>query len=446
MKERILIVDDEQLMSGPLADYLRIQGYGVSQAQDLAEARGHLKRHSTDLVLLDLTLPDGSGFSLLEQLKRGDGAPAVVVLTGNTDPDTEKTALRNGATDFMVKPFALGSLKQRIFQALAQRRKTLPARSRVVPAKDPNWAKPQSQAMTALLKSVERLAKNADFPILVTGETGVGKEYICRMIHEKRGAEGRFLATNCAELEPGLLRTDLFGHERGAFTGAIDRKAGLFELAANGTLLLDEVGDLSLPVQAALLRVLEDGNFRRLGGSKDLHSNARILAATHRDLHAMVAMGQFRSDLLYRLDTLVLRVPSLRERSEDIPGLVHHFLERISTRMGKTITLSEGAMAALGAFSWPGNIRQLRGVVERSALLAETNHLEKKHLSWGPTTAVGQEQATTQLLRLDQVEQDHIQKILVRTNHNYSAAARILGISRTTLARKLKSPEGSAAR
>lgn len=441
MKERILIVDDEQMMAEPLADFLRVQGYGVTQAEDLAAARGHLARERPDLVLLDLSLPDGSGLSLLEQLNDSDKAPAVVVLTGSQDPNSAVDAMRGGAYDYMIKPFALGTLNERVFKALAHRKKSLrrpTVRNRPLePSKD--WVTPTSRVMKALMQRVERVARHTDFPVLVTGETGVGKEYICRQIHEHRDSSaGRFVAANCAELEPGLLRTDLFGHERGAFTGAVDRKLGLFELAAGGTLLLDEIGELSPAVQSALLRVLEDGSYRRLGGQRELSSDARILAATHRDLHAMEAQGKFRSDLLYRLDTMVLRVPPLRERPDDIPGLIDMYLKRLAQRFGRPLRFSDEAMELLVAHNWPGNIRQLRAVVERTALFADVSLLEIHHLEWGEKPKNAPCLENNPLRTLEQVEAAHIERVLKHTKDNHSAAARILGISRSTLLRKIK--------
>jgi DNA-binding NtrC family response regulator len=315
----------------------------------------------------------------------------------------------------------------------------------------------RSPAMARLYEEVRRMAAH-DLPVLVRGETGVGKEHVSRLLHElSPRASQPFVAINCGELERHLLRSELFGHEKGAFTGADTLHRGLFELGGEGTLMLDEVAEMPMDAQASLLRVLESGRFRRVGGSAELRSRVRIVAATNKDLRQRVREGQFREDLYFRLVAVELRVPSLRERPEDIPLLAADFVHRAAVRLGEDAYLAEGALARLAAYHWPGNVRELRNVVERSVLIHGGGKLEAGQIALGPDpvsaqdgplpeslpadAVAGEEQtgfSSTEALTLEEVEKQHVRRVLASVEGNRSRAARLLGIARSTLLRKLE--------
>ncbi len=444
--ELVLVVEDEIGLQVSLADLLRLDGHSVEVAASLAEARAVLARASIGLVLLDLSLPDGSGLDLLAEIDKEPLAPAVVVLTADVGVDSAVQAIRRGASDYLTKPFSNAMLRHRIESALRQRSTGLArlvsrrqhrledASARVVP--------PASRPMRRVWAQVAQLAPHDTLPVLVTGETGVGKESISRAFHQQSPRAGEpFVAVNCAELDRGLLRSELFGHEKGAFTGASQRRAGLFELANSGTLMLDEVSELPLEVQALFLRVLEDGSFRRLGGSRELKTAARIVAATNKPLAELVEQGRFRQDLLFRLNTVEVRIPPLRRRPEDIQALAKHFCQRRARALGLEVEIGADAMDLLLSYRWPGNVRELRNVVERGVLLqggggrlgVESFDLGRETYSRTPEPSP----AGASMRTLAAVEEEHIRVVLEGTGGNRTRAAGVLGISRSTLGRKL---------
>jgi DNA-binding NtrC family response regulator len=399
-------------------------------------------------MLLDLSLPDGSGLSLLDAFRDDVMAPVVLVLTGDLALETAVTAVRRGAYDYLVKPFSLSVISQHIHQALEYRKanqeKTVAIRLGKPMGNSTKAIKPVSKVMIQLLEKANKIARHDKIPVLITGETGVGKEFICRYIHEISPRAGEpFVAINCAELDRGLLRSELFGHERGSFTGASERHAGLFEQASQGTLLLDEIGEMPPDIQAAFLRVLENGTFRRIGGSVEQRTNARIIAATNRDLHQLAEEDKFRLDFLYRLNTVELVIPPLRERPEDIRHLAHHYVGRLADEFGVRAHITEEAMGALLTYPWPGNIRELRSVLERSLLLKGGGALTRSDLNWSSAQqdvvrVVAPKVVDPQHFpSLAEVEAEHIHHAMVHTKNNTSRAARLLGISRSTLIRKL---------
>jgi DNA-binding NtrC family response regulator len=463
----ILIIEDESLLADSLADYLESKGFPTRVARTLREGRGLLESFRPDLVLLDLTLPDGSGLEMLERAGGGAFGPLFIVFTGDPSLDTAIHALRRNAFDYIVKPFGLDLLMDHVGKALRYRQTKIQAlmgpRRRDASSAAP--APVQSRVMIDLMQRVEKVAKH-DLPVLVTGETGVGKEYVCRMIHDLSPRAGEpFLAVNCAELDHGALRSELFGHERGAFTDASERKPGLFELSSSGTLMLDEAAEMPPRVQATFLRVLEDGVFRRLGGTVDLHTRARVLAATNRDLSRMIAEGGFRLDLLFRLNTVEIHVPPLRERREDIAPLARFFLDRINAKLGLSVTLPKELKTFLETRDWPGNIRELRNAVERGAILVERGPLTRETLEETrfrglPARSTDETRPASEPIAsrpaasetyagderdgfptLAELEHRHIDAALERTGGNRTRAAEILGISRSTLARKLDASE-----
>ena len=454
-QDLLLIVEDEPGLRESLSDQLRLDGYAVEDAGSLTRARELLSTANPSLLLLDLSLPDGSGMELLKELEDEPMAPAIVVLTADAALESAVQAVRRGAYDYLAKPFSLELLRHRIRNALRHRAANL---ARVVSRRQGTLTRagsqvirPVSGAMCAVLERVSQLAQHDSIPVLVNGETGVGKESICRALHDQSArAQEPFIAVNCAELDRGLLRSELFGHERGAFTGASERRAGLFELASRGTLMLDEVSELPLDVQALFLRVLEDGSFRRLGGAKELETHARTIAVTNRPLAELVHRDLFRQDLLFRLNTVEITVPPLRERKEDIRLLAHHFCRRTAGTSGVEAHITPEAMTALVDYPWPGNVRELRNVIERSVLLRGGGNLTPEdlglsHREISKTHPTG-ESPPSRLLTLKEIERRHIYRVLSSTGGNRSRAASILGIARSTLLRKLQQIESPESR
>ncbi|MEM7350428.1 MAG: sigma-54 dependent transcriptional regulator [Acidobacteriota bacterium] len=445
----ILIVEDEPGLRESLGDALQAEGYSVEIAADLAQARAVLSHSEPSGLLLDLALPDGSGMELIEELSEQVLAPAIVVLTADAAIDSAVGAVRSGASDYLGKPFSLELLRHRLRTALQQRAARLDrlvsSRQGLLAGARTNVIRPTSSAMRTVLEEVARVATHDSIPVLVRGETGVGKESICRSLHaQSPRSEEPFIAVNCAELERSLLRSELFGHERGAFTGATQRRAGLFELASQGTLMLDEISELPLDVQALLLRVLEDGSFRRLGGGKERVTHARIISVSNKSLDALVEQGQFRQDLLFRLNTVEITIPPLRDRIEDIHLLARHFCRQAAKASGYEVDLTTAAFDALAAYPWPGNVRELRNVVERSVLLSQGHDLTPESLglrtSDGPPSDSPSSRPETEPVdaTLKEVERRHIDRVLSHTGGNRTRAASMLGISRSTLIRKLQ--------
>ena len=462
----VLLVEDERLLALPVCDLLATNGYRVICAASLAEARERFDHDHPDLVLLDLGLPDGSGFELLKEWKKPPLGPTVIVLTADQGRETVIRALRSGAYDYLTKPFDLTALLHRVGLATDHhaRQTSDLLRHRLDRLKQQAGPRMEtaSPAMDLLYQEAKRAAAH-ELPVLVVGETGVGKEHVCRLLHDASPRhEAPFVAVNCGELDRRLLRSELFGHERGAFTGAGERHRGLFELARAGTLMLDEVAEMPLEVQAAFLRVLETGRFRRVGGTREIEARVRIIAATNKNLREIAREGRFREDLLYRLNALELRVPPLRERVEDIEPLAVLFCRRIAKTRGLELELSSDACRALKAYHWPGNVRELRNVIERTAVIRGPGRITAQDLALGPIESrhVPQSAASeagpthrndpsytlsVPFPSLAWVERRHIRDALEYTDGNRSRAAALLGIARSTLIRKLARIENTPA-
>jgi len=374
---RILVVDDELSMRQMLSLALKREGYAVSTAENGKAAVAMLERQEVDVVVTDVRMPEMSGVALLAEAKRIDPAVSVIVMTAYGSKETVLDALRLGATDYVEKtPNLKDELSLRIRKELDRKRlqqenvllkrtlKTSHQFSNIIGSSEP---------MIALFQLIETIAPTSS-TVLITGDSGTGKELVARAIHfNSPRREGPFVALNCGALSETLLDSELFGHVRGAFTGADTNKKGLIEVAEKGTIFLDEIGEMSAVVQVKLLRVLQERRFRRLGGTDEVEADIRIIAATNRDLSKMVADGQFREDLFYRINVIPLRLPPLRERRDDIPLLADHFAARFATQMGKKITgISGGAMALLQTYPWPGNIRELENALERAVALERT--------------------------------------------------------------------------
>ena len=432
----ILVVDDDSTIRETLVEFFEALGHRARSAATATEGRRAVAEHSPDVALVDLRLPDASGLRLLEALAADDPEVAVIFLTGHADVATAVQAMRQGAADFLEKPVDLDALEAAVARAAEHGRlkrevAVLRAGTAVVAG-----ARAQPGAGAGAAPGLERLitlaAQNADAPVLILGETGTGKGYVARRIHDQSPrAAAAFVEVNCASLSPTFVESELFGHERGAFTDAKQAKRGLFEVAGRGTVFLDELGELAPDVQPKLLKAIEERAFRRLGGTAELKSEARLLCATHQRLDRLVEARRFRADLFYRLQVLTITLPPLRERPGEIPALAEQFLPR-----GATLTAA--ARAALAGYAWPGNIRELKNALWRASILADGAPITPDHLGLGSlgTAAAAPDEPSD--FTLDAAERAAIERSLAATGGNKVRAARLLGIARSTLTEKLK--------
>ena len=425
----VLVVDDDRTVRETLADFFDTLGYSARTAATASEGRQAAAAHAPDVVLVDLRLPDASGLMLLEALRADDPELGIIMLTGHADVPTAVRAMQQGALDFLEKPVDLEALDAAVTRAaelVRLRREVSHLR-----AHRPEGASPEDEtegAAPSLERLIDLAARNDDVPVLIVGETGTGKGYVARRIHDRSSrATQPFVEVNGASLSATFLESELFGHERGAFTDAKLAKRGLLEVASRGTLFLDEVGELAPEVQPKLLKVLEDRTFRRLGGTAELRSEARVLAATNRPLAALVGEGRFRADLYYRLQVLTLTIPSLRERREELSSLATTFLPRGAR-------LAPGALRAIERYTWPGNVRELKNTLWRAVLLAEGSLIEARHLGLPQANSA----APSGPMTLEEAERRAVREALRFTEGNKVQAARVLGIARSTLLEKLK--------
>jgi DNA-binding NtrC family response regulator len=379
----ILLVEDKDSLRTMLRRSLESQGHTVVEACDEPGAVAALARSRPDLVISDLRLPAGDGFGVLRAAKDLDPDLPVIVMTAYGSIQDAVAAMKEGALDFLAKPIDPDHLLLLVQRALAQRRlvsENLRLREELAERGGATRAVGDSAAWKQVMASAQR-ASPSDATVLIEGESGTGKELVARALHTLGPRASRpFVAINCAAIPESLLEAELFGHEKGAFTGAAARKPGRFELAHRGTLFLDEVGDLPLTLQAKVLRVLDTCTFDRLGGVVPIHVDVRVVAATNRNLRAMVAARQFREDLFFRLSVFPIAVPPLRERREDIPVLANHFLDRVGRDLKKRVTLSDAALDALQRYDWPGNVRELQNCIERGVILASGSTVQPWHL------------------------------------------------------------------
>ena len=431
----LLVVDDDVGIRETLVEFFESFGYTARGAATASDGRRLAQEHAPDVIVLDLKLPDADGLVALQALRADDPEVAVVLLTGFADVRTTVRAMHSGAADVLEKPVDLEMLAAAVERAAKPRRL------------QQEVALLRAQARSAITGAdvpfddrvgqlIELAARNADAPVLLQGETGTGKGYVARLIHDASARrDAPFVEINCASLSPTFFESDLFGHERGAFTDARQAKRGLLEVAGAGTVFLDEIAELSLEVQPRLLKVLEERTFRRLGGTIALKSNARLIVATHQSLTDAVSERRFRADLFYRLQVLTITLPPLRERPEDILRLAATFL-------GKGISLDEGASAALMRYEWPGNVRELKNTLWRASILADGGRIAERHLGLSDGTAPvdqGSSSTTSPAPRsMVDVERDAIRRALHATGGNRSRAARELGIARSTLLEKIK--------
>jgi DNA-binding NtrC family response regulator len=425
----LLVVDDDRTVRETLAEYFSGAGYAVRAAATASEGRAAAAAHAPDVVLVDLRLPDAHGLTLLEALRADDPELGIIVLTGHADVSTAVRAMQQGALDFLEKPMDLAALDaavQRAAELVRLRREVSLLRAQH--ADTDRAASSTEGAGPSLERLIDLAARNDDVPVLIVGETGTGKGYVAHRIHERSPrAALPFVEVNGASLSATFLESELFGHERGAFTDAKQAKRGLMEVAGRGTLFLDEVGEIAPAVQPKLLKVLEDRTFRRLGGTAELRSDARVIAATNQPLAERVADGHFRADLFYRLQVLTLSLPPLRERRAELRPLATAFLPRGAR-------LSPAGLRAVERYDWPGNLRELKHTLWRAALLAEGAPIEARHLSLPQLPG----RAATGPLTLAEAERRAILAAMQATEGNKVHAAQLLGIARSTLLEKLK--------
>ena len=442
---KILIVDDEPGIRFGVRDFLESAGLEVAEADSVATAERAVRDGHPDAVVLDHMLPDGTALDLLPRIREVDASLPVVVLTGHATIDLAVRAVKEGADQFLAKPVELPALLvivQRLLETQREKRRQIAGRARQArEAVDPLTG--ESAAIRGLAEQARRVLATSS-PILIEGETGSGKGVLARWIHRNGPrADEPFVDMNCAGLSREFLETELFGHEKGAYTGAVSSKQGLLEVAHRGVMFLDEIGDLDPQVQPKLLKVLEEKRFRRLGEIRDRQVDVQLIAASHQNLPQLVQEKKFRGDLYFRISTIPLRVPPLRERPEDIPILARQLLEGIATDVGRRgLRLSSEAERALRAHSWPGNVRELRNVLERALLLCGRDVLEPSDLRFeGPGTAPAAPQeapAAEMYLTLEELEKVHIERVLRDMGGRVAEASLRLGIPRSTLYQKIK--------
>jgi DNA-binding NtrC family response regulator len=446
---RILVADDEEIMRDVLSELLSSESYTVDLAENGLQALEKIRDNDYGVLLLDLMMPDLDGLQVLEELKKAENRPAAIVLTAFATIEKAVRATKLGAFDFITKPFKNDELLLAVKNAMEHRhlveenqrlRNTLRERY--------NFQNiiGKSAAMHQVFDLITQVAPRRS-TVLVQGESGTGKELVAKAIHAASGrSDAPFIAVNCGNIPSELLESELFGHVRGAYTGATSSKKGLFEAADGGTLLLDEVATISLEIQSKLLRVIQEREFRRLGGLDNIKVDVRIIAATNIDLQTAVRLGTFRDDLYYRLNVIVIRIPSLRERPEDIPLLTEHFIKKFADENQRDIlTLESSALKVLMDYEWPGNVRELENVIERAVVLSPgkriTADLFPKNITtpFQETTPVPADQESTSLKeRVSNFERALILAALEKTDWNQKKAAQLLSVNATTLSEKLK--------
>jgi DNA-binding NtrC family response regulator len=439
---RVLVVDDEEPFHILMESELGRLGHAVQCVKSGEEALQALAAHDVDVVLLDLKMPGLGGMETLKRMREAGVAAEVIILTGHPDIDDAIQAMKLGAYDYLTKPARLAEVEEVLKRAAEKKRlqRENVALKRMVAQKEgPPLILGRSSAIRALLDTIERIG-SSDANVLIRGETGTGKGLVARAIHQESHRSAQpFLVLNCSAFQEHLLESELFGHEKGAFTGAVHAKPGLFEVAEGGTLVLDEVGEMSPAMQAKLLQVLDAGDLRRVGSTRTIRVNVRILAATNKDLAQEVRAGRFRQDLHYRLNVINVSVPPLRQRKEDVPLLIEHFLHQFRLPGRPVKMVSKEASAFLVDYPWPGNVRELANTIERLVILSPGPVIGPVDL---PPDVREPQQALAEVdapdLPLIEMERRHIVKVLERTQGKKAEAARLLGIHLKTLNRKLK--------
>jgi DNA-binding NtrC family response regulator len=434
----ILVVDDEEIVRDSLSSWLEEDGYHVEAVESGKKALERLPAKVWDLLLVDLKMPGMDGIQLMEEVRKTHPDMLVIIMTAYATVDTAVKAMKKGAYDYFVKPFNPDDISLTIRKIVDHHklvRENVFLRKELKKQYKLHDMISKNERMLEIFDLARTVAKSSS-TVLIQGGSGTGKELLARAIHEESPrSEAPFISVSCAALTESLLESELFGHEKGAFTGANAIKRGKLELAQDGTLFLDEIGDISLKLQMDLLRVLEQKEFRRVGGSDLIAINSRIIAATNRDLKSAIEEGRFRADLYYRLNVISIHIPPLRERREDIPLLVDHFIEKFNIEMGKQIRgVSEEAMRVLVDNNWPGNARELRNVIERAVVVAKGNVITESDISLPSAAGSSNHRAKS----LEEVEKEHIRVVLSENQWNIVRSAQTLGIDRVTLYNKIK--------
>jgi len=445
-KASVLVAEDDDLTRELLVKVLRRDGYDVVEAVDGVDALEKLRASRADLVLSDIQMAQVSGMELLDAIQKRAPEIPVVLITAYAEPGAAMDAIMRGAADYLAKPVDIIALRTTVARALERRQlagENQRLRSEAVEKKTLIGTSP---AMLELYKQIAQIAPT-HVTVLIVGESGSGKELVARTIHERsRRADRPYVAVNCASIAEGLLESELFGHERGAFTGAHSTRLGLFEEANGGTVLLDEVGDIPAKMQAQLLRVLQEGEVRRVGGSSAIPVDVRVLAATNRDLTVDVAEKRMRADLFYRLNVVTLRIPPLRERGDDVVALARHFVARNAATLGRPIPeISDEALKRLRAHPWPGNVRELENAMARAVAMSQRSVLlpgDLPPLVSGEALAPGAQSIDHDWPTLGELQRRYIARVLERTAGNKTAAASILGVDRRTLQRQEQEGDG----
>ncbi len=443
MRISVLVVDDEVLIRKSLGKVLRAKGYAVEVASHGAEGLEKAAEVKPHVMILDMRLPDTDGLSVLRRVREMDPLLQVIVITAFGDVQSAVDAMKLGACDYLRKPYEM----EDIVMAVEGAARTFRQASELDLYRRQAWRQysdeeivGRSAPMIEVRELIDKLVRSQATSVLITGESGTGKELVARAIHYRSDrAQAPLLEVNCSSFHENLLENELFGHERGAFTDAVDTKKGLVELCDRGTLFLDEVADMPLATQSKLLRFIDHRSFKRVGGAQDFSVDIRIVTATNKDLEVEVPAGRFRSDLYFRLKVVSIHLPPLRERGDDILLLALHFLQEFSRRFQKRFRdLSPAAASLFLSYRWPGNVRELRNLIERAVLLEDGETLDVEHL---PPELAGRRVSSdgaVALPTLAQIEADHIAEVLRLTSGNKSRAARILGISRQGLIEKLR--------
>jgi len=440
-KVNILIVDDEEIVRESLASWLEEDGYEVAAAENGFRALERLPEKDWNLAMVDLKMPGMDGIQLMDEIRKIKPETIVIIMTAYATVDTAVQAMKKGAYDYIVKPFNPEDLSltirkiiehQKLVKENLYLRKELKKQYRLHDMVSKN------HKMIEIFELVKTVAKSNSI-VLVQGESGTGKELLSRAIHmESPRRDEPFVSVSCASLTESLLESELFGYDKGAFTGADQARSGKIELAQDGTLFLDEIGDISLKLQMDLLRVIEQREFRRVGGTQLIPITSRIITSTNRDLAKAIKEGKFREDLYYRLNVISVYIPPLRERKEDIPLLVEHFIERFNIEMGKNVDgLAETAMRTLMDYHWPGNARELRNVIERSMVVTKGRMIHDTDLSLPQAPGVQNSRGKS----LSEMEKEHIRQVLHDNKWNIIRSAQVLGIDRVTLYNKIRKYE-----
>jgi DNA-binding NtrC family response regulator len=436
---RVLTVDDEEPFRRLLKKELSRKGFFAEVAPDAEAALQLLKDASYDVILLDILMPGMDGIAMMKRLKADPAAPSIIVLTGKATVETAVEAMKHGAYDYLTKPYKLEELViliNRAYEYGKLEKKNRQFQQELIRKETPVEFVGKSAKIKSIIRLIEKIAPT-DSTVFIQGESGTGKELAANTVWRSSKRSGSpFIALNCATLSENLIESELFGHEKGAFTSAYQAKYGIVEVADKGTLFLDEISELPLGLQAKLLRFLDSGEFRRVGGNKTLTVDVRVIAATNKDLTGIIKDGRFRQDLFYRLNVINIALPPLRERKEDIDELSRHFLGQFSRNLAKSISgFSVEALAALNGYAWPGNVRELENVIERAVILCDSETIGLADLSMSSAHPAKEDGSHHSL---EDMERDYILKVLDEAGGNQSKASQLLGIDRKTLYLKLK--------